>query len=194
MSYSIWQHIPRILSRCERRFRRLWKRKDGARHQSRKWENSIASSKNRIVFMALLPVRHLMSKIQMTNPKHSTFLQSRLEDWWWITFLSLMVLSFREGRLSPSLVMQSITIRWLLQWSLSVLSMNTQGISKRYYENPQEFQGFRFADKDPLKWQLTSINPEYMLFGYGRPSWWVSIFWLGIGSIISNPSLSFFSN
>jgi len=71
--------------------------------------------------------------------------------------------------------------------------MNTQGVSKRYYENPQEFQGFRFADKDPLKWQLTSISPEYMLFGFGRPSWWVSAFDLALfhdGSMISNPSLS----
>ncbi|KAL9715653.1 hypothetical protein Ac2012v2_000096 [Leucoagaricus gongylophorus] len=39
---------------------------------------------------------------------------------------------------------------------------------ERYYENPQEFQGFRFADKDPLKWQMTAINSEFMLFGIGR--------------------------
>lgn len=42
---------------------------------------------------------------------------------------------------------------------------------QRYYDNPQEFQGFRFADKDPLKWQMTSINPEFMLFGLGRSAW-----------------------
>ncbi|KAF9440668.1 cytochrome P450, partial [Macrolepiota fuliginosa MF-IS2] len=37
-----------------------------------------------------------------------------------------------------------------------------------YYTDPQEFQGFRFADMDPLKWQMTALNPEYMLFGLGR--------------------------
>ncbi|KAF5363880.1 hypothetical protein D9756_000065 [Leucocoprinus leucothites] len=39
---------------------------------------------------------------------------------------------------------------------------------ERYYQNPQEFQGFRFADKDPLKWQMSALNPEFMTFGVGR--------------------------
>lgn len=40
--------------------------------------------------------------------------------------------------------------------------------NERSYPNPQEFQGFRFADKDPSKWQMTSLNLEYMAFGIGR--------------------------
>ncbi|KAF9445833.1 cytochrome P450 [Macrolepiota fuliginosa MF-IS2] len=39
---------------------------------------------------------------------------------------------------------------------------------ERYYPNPKEFQGFRFSDKDPLKWQMTALNPEFMTFGAGR--------------------------
>ncbi|KAJ3570466.1 hypothetical protein NP233_g4384 [Leucocoprinus birnbaumii] len=39
---------------------------------------------------------------------------------------------------------------------------------ERYYPNPQDFQGFRFLDKDPLKWQMTAINPEDLAFGFGR--------------------------
>jgi hypothetical protein len=38
----------------------------------------------------------------------------------------------------------------------------------------KEFQGFRFADKDPLKWQMASLNPEYMTFGMGRHAWSVT--------------------
>lgn len=100
MSYSTWQHTPRILSHCERRFRRLWKRKDGARHPSRKWENSIVSSKNRIVSMALLPVRYLVSKIQMTNPEHSNFLFFPFSP---VTARRLVVnnFSFSDGTLIP---------------------------------------------------------------------------------------------
>ncbi|KAJ3571103.1 hypothetical protein NP233_g3970 [Leucocoprinus birnbaumii] len=36
------------------------------------------------------------------------------------------------------------------------------------YPRPKEFQGFRFVDKDPLKWQMTALNPEFMTYGIGR--------------------------
>jgi len=39
---------------------------------------------------------------------------------------------------------------------------------ERYYPNALEFQGFRFVDKDPSKWSMTALNPEYMSFGTGR--------------------------
>ncbi|KAF9445324.1 cytochrome P450 [Macrolepiota fuliginosa MF-IS2] len=50
------------------------------------------------------------------------------------------------------------------------LVANSRAIShdENYYTDPQEFQGFRFADMNPLKWQMTALNPEYMLFGLGR--------------------------
>ncbi|KXN81373.1 Pol polyprotein [Leucoagaricus sp. SymC.cos] len=41
-------------------------------------------------------------------------------------------------------------------------------VLQRYFPNPQKIQGFRFADKDPLKWQLTSLNPEFMTYGIGK--------------------------
>ncbi|KXN88011.1 Ent-kaurene oxidase, partial [Leucoagaricus sp. SymC.cos] len=41
-------------------------------------------------------------------------------------------------------------------------------VLKRYYPNPQEFQGFRFVDKDPLKWQMTSLNSQFVTYGIGR--------------------------
>ncbi|KAJ3569657.1 hypothetical protein NP233_g4898 [Leucocoprinus birnbaumii] len=38
----------------------------------------------------------------------------------------------------------------------------------RVYSNPYEFQGFRYVDMDPAKWQMTSLNLEYMGFGIGK--------------------------
>ncbi|KAF5349930.1 hypothetical protein D9756_009063 [Leucocoprinus leucothites] len=39
---------------------------------------------------------------------------------------------------------------------------------EQIYSNPDEFQGFRFVDMDPQKWQMTSLNLEFMGFGIGR--------------------------
>ncbi|XP_006456956.1 hypothetical protein AGABI2DRAFT_78683, partial [Agaricus bisporus var. bisporus H97] len=38
----------------------------------------------------------------------------------------------------------------------------------RVYNNPLKFEGFRFADMEPLKWQMTALNEKYMTFGIGR--------------------------
>ena len=42
---------------------------------------------------------------------------------------------------------------------------------QRVYSNPHEFQGFRFVDMDPSKWQMTSLNLAYMTFGIGNRAW-----------------------
>ncbi|KAF5363979.1 hypothetical protein D9756_000020 [Leucocoprinus leucothites] len=39
---------------------------------------------------------------------------------------------------------------------------------EQYYTDPHEFQGFRFVDKDPSKWQMTALNSEFMTYGIGR--------------------------
>ncbi|KAF5350114.1 hypothetical protein D9756_009061 [Leucocoprinus leucothites] len=39
---------------------------------------------------------------------------------------------------------------------------------KRIYSNPYEFQGFRYVDMDPSKWQLASLSLEFMGFGIGK--------------------------
>ncbi|KAF7775649.1 hypothetical protein Agabi119p4_4042 [Agaricus bisporus var. burnettii] len=39
---------------------------------------------------------------------------------------------------------------------------------ERCHADPLEFQGFRFVGKDPLKWQTTALNSEFMTFGVGR--------------------------
>jgi hypothetical protein len=56
-------------------------------------------------------------------------------------------------------------------------SLTTTVIFKRHlqeiYNNPQEFDGFRFVDRDPLKWQLTAINDDFIAFGTGRSAWYV---------------------
>ncbi|KAJ3569656.1 hypothetical protein NP233_g4899 [Leucocoprinus birnbaumii] len=39
---------------------------------------------------------------------------------------------------------------------------------ERVYSNPDEFQGFRFVDMDPHKFQMTSLSLEYMGFGIGK--------------------------
>ncbi|KAJ3570644.1 hypothetical protein NP233_g4261 [Leucocoprinus birnbaumii] len=41
-------------------------------------------------------------------------------------------------------------------------------LDQRYYSEPGDFQGFRFADQDPLKAQMTALNPEFITFGLGR--------------------------
>ncbi|KAJ4474274.1 cytochrome P450 [Lentinula aciculospora] len=43
----------------------------------------------------------------------------------------------------------------------------------RYYPNPNEFDGFRFArlreeQDDPVRYQIVSVGPTYMMFGNGR--------------------------
>lgn len=51
---------------------------------------------------------------------------------------------------------------------------------KKYYNNPTEFQGFRFsemADKegDDPKNQVVSLTPEFLIFGTGRHAWLVPL-------------------
>ncbi|KAF6750322.1 cytochrome P450 [Ephemerocybe angulata] len=49
-------------------------------------------------------------------------------------------------------------------------------IDPEYYEDPRTFKGFRFSDMrengsdelDPLRHQMISLDPTYMLFGFGR--------------------------
>lgn len=57
----------------------------------------------------------------------------------------------------------------LFHWNILLTDL----FSKRYYPNPQEFQGFRFVGKDPSKWQITALNPEFTTFGTGRHAWYV---------------------
>lgn len=55
----------------------------------------------------------------------------------------------------------------------------THDIAQDYYEDPVEFKGFRFAELrekegaslESLQHQMVSLDPTYMLFGYGRHAW-----------------------
>lgn len=64
-------------------------------------------------------------------------------------------------------------------WSESVILFTNR--SQDYYEDPIEFKGFRFvelrekeaAGLESLQHQMVSLDPTYMLFGYGRNAWCV---------------------
>lgn len=50
---------------------------------------------------------------------------------------------------------------------------------QEYYEDANAFKGFRYYEKrekitdelDSLQHQMVSLDPTYMLFGYGRMAW-----------------------
>ena len=90
--------------------------------------------------------------------------------------LAMSDFSFSDGTFIPKGTNFVVAGRGINQDEVNLIQ-NFQNFGRyswdfqRYYDNPQEFQGFRFADKDPLKWQMTSINPEFMLFGLGRSAW-----------------------
>ena len=50
---------------------------------------------------------------------------------------------------------------------------------QEYYEDASSFKGFRYYEKrekitdelDSLQHQMVSLDPTYMLFGYGRMAW-----------------------
>jgi len=88
--------------------------------------------------------------------------------------LAMSDFSFSDGTFIPKGTNFVVAGRGINQDEVSFILPNFGLHSRpfqRYYDNPQEFQGFRFADQDPLKWQMTSINPEFMLFGLGRSAW-----------------------
>ena len=60
----------------------------------------------------------------------------------------------------------------------TLIGVATQSLhyDKKFYENPDVFQPFRFAemhkeDKDETKAQLVSTSIEYLDFGHGKHAW-----------------------
>jgi hypothetical protein len=95
-----------------------------------------------------------------------------------IVRLSMNDFTFSDGTFIPRGTNMAVTGRAINQDEVLVLlrlpdGFRSDSFQQRYYPNPHEFQGFRFADKDPLRWQMTSLNSEFMTYGIGRHAWCV---------------------
>ena len=103
-------------------------------------------------------------------------------EWHWRISHSLMGLRFLPVRVLRCQGMLFIMMGWAFHYHWFWDNLQFIFSSQTVYDNPNEFDGFRFAklresdEHDGVtKYQMVNTAPDYVTFGHGKHAWYVVI-------------------